>query len=90
MQRQEREWHDSQPLLALCAYCPEWSATGTAAETREAAREHRLEHHPKTFRKKRPQVRNLRSFMNRNMTKEQEEEVDRERAARMKMFGLEP
>lgn len=44
---------DGQPVATRCFFC-DWTYNGTAAEGREAARDHRLVEHPKAGRKRRP------------------------------------
>lgn len=82
-----RERADSQDTIAYCALCPRWKAKGTAKETREAQIAHRKEKHPETFREGKAK-RKVRPFSQRNMTREREEEVDRERRDRMRMLGI--
>lgn len=84
-----QESADRQPLKAYCALCPDWEAVGTAEETREAAQQHRAEHHPETFRKTKS-AKAKRKFSQRNLTRQQEEELERERRARLRVLGIEP
>jgi hypothetical protein len=77
---------DRQPTVAYCAFCPEWEATGTAEETRAAQVAHRAEHHPETFRKR--AKRATRKFAQRNLSREAEEQLDRERRARLRQLGI--
>lgn len=37
---------DAQPMVARCAFCPDWQFEGTAAEGRDAQAAHRAEAHP--------------------------------------------
>lgn len=84
-----QESADKQPVRAYCILCPEWQAVGTAEETREAAQRHRAEYHPETFRRKKS-ARPYRKFAQRNLTREQEEELEQERHARLRVLGIEP
>lgn len=43
--RAHQEWADEQPVTELCAFCP-WTYTGTAAQGRLQAAEHRAKQHP--------------------------------------------
>lgn len=45
------------PNTARCAWCPDWTATGTLAETNEKARQHRAKKHPEVTTKKRTKRR---------------------------------
>jgi len=38
-------WSDGFERTVRCAFCPDWSYTGTGPDSREALAEHRLERH---------------------------------------------
>lgn len=47
----------ARPTTARCAWCPDWIATGTLAETNEKSRKHRAETHPNLEQKRRTKRR---------------------------------
>lgn len=77
---------DAQKMTVYCTLCPEWEASGTAKQAREAAETHRVEEHPELVRKKRV-VRKRRSFSS-AMTAEREAQIDEERRQRMRALGI--
>jgi hypothetical protein len=83
----EQESADVAPLLTRCVFCG-WIYLGTAAEGRNEAREHRLQAHPEV-RAKRPITRSLSSFRQRELTAEQQADIDEERRKRAILLGLE-
>ena len=46
MDAEFQERQDQQPMVARCAWCPDWVVVGLSGECREAAAEHRLAVHP--------------------------------------------
>lgn len=81
-----RENRDAQPLTARCALCPGWEASGTAAEARELALEHRRSIHPETIRPGRGHRVNKK--FSRHLTAEREQEINEERRVRIRALGL--
>ena len=70
----EMEARDAARLVTRCCFC-RWRYTGTAAQGREKAREHRLEHHPEARRKRRKPGRHLTRYIQPAMTEEDTKEI---------------
>lgn len=83
-----QESADAQPMSVYCVFCPKWRATGTAAETRAAAEQHRRDEHPETFSKKQKLIRRRRVF-SQALTADRQAEIDEERRQRARLLGLE-
>lgn len=45
-QQKDIKFFDSRPTVTRCVFCPRWRFTGTAAECRQAAADHRASKHP--------------------------------------------
>lgn len=82
----EMESADAAPLVTRCAFC-EWVWVGTAIEGREKAAQHRSEHPEAVYRKR--STRTLSSFKLRELSDEQQQEIDVERQKRAHLLGLE-
>ncbi len=83
------DWGLDMPTVGYCAFCPDWKIEGTALEVTEICREHRAELHadlPPPTRRRRANLRNWRATLN----PEETLEVDRERARRLRLLGIEP
>jgi hypothetical protein len=74
-----------QPMVARCVLCPDWQQAGTAAEARAAQLEHRHEFHPETFRAR---AHRPKRFAWRNLSREQEEQIEEERRERLRSLGM--
>ena len=78
---------DAARLVTRCCFC-RWRFTGTAAQGREKAREHRLEHHPEARRKRRKNGRHLTRYIQPAMTEEDTKEVMAEVKRRAFLNGV--
>lgn len=86
----EKEFYEAQPLRAACGLC-EWFYEGTAASARDAATAHRMERHPEiaSKRRSRRKTRSLRSFRTAEMSKEDQDDIEKERRRRAFLAGIE-
>lgn len=78
---------DALPMTARCMFCT-WEWQGTAAEGRTEALTHRLRAHPDVKPLRRKMTRNLKSFNQANLKKEDWDDVMAERAKRARLVGL--
>ena len=87
----QMEAHDRQmdalPVVERCLFCS-WRWSGTSAEGRERAREHRLQAHPEVIVKRRRPGRHLKSFRQVKLTKEDLSDIFSERDRRAALLGI--
>lgn len=81
-------WAQLQPTVGRCAFCPEWTVAGTAAEVRELCAAHRQEIHPELtgVKKRRPKANLMRwrTVLDEDATTE----IADTRSKRMKLLGI--
>lgn len=77
---------DALPVKEMCLFC-DWEFEGTVAEGRTAALRHRRRHH-RARCKPRRLSRNLKSFHQPKLHKEQEDEIMAERDKRAFLIGI--
>lgn len=83
------DWTQDMPVIGYCAFCPDLKFEGTASEVAELSREHRATLHPDLpppTRRRRANLRNWRATLNPSEVLE----VDKERARRLRLLGIEP
>ena len=78
---------DALPVKEACLFC-EWEYLGTVLEGREEALAHRRAVHPERV-KRRKHSRNLMSFRQRRLDKEEQAEIYAERDKRARLLGIE-
>lgn len=86
----EKEFYESQPLKIICSLCGE-IFEGTVVEAREKATAHRVEAHPEVVNKRRSRrpVRSLKSFRTTEMSKQDLDDIEKERRRRAFLVGIE-
>jgi hypothetical protein len=85
-------WSRAQPARGGCLFCPDFQPTGTCAEVQEACAEHRASVHPelsKKRRRRRHTFSGLTAF-SQKLTQEESEEINENRARRLRLLGIEP
>lgn len=82
-------FYQTLPMVGRCLFCPDWIAEGSAEEVRRFQEAHRRLEHPNLQRLKRrhrPRRSGVISFRQ-SLTDEESEEIERQRAMRMKLLG---
>lgn len=77
---------DRQPMTVYCIHCPEWTATGTAKDTRKASEAHRTKTHPELKNGK--TIARKKRMFSQAMTAEREAQIEEERRQRMRALGI--
>lgn len=84
----EQALQDAVPTFTCCAFCPDWSYSGTAADGREAALRHRLESHPEIIPSRRRPTNHLVRFRQPVLDPEERALIEYERQRRARMHGV--
>lgn len=91
IEAEHREWSQRQPARGGCLFCPEFQPEGTWSEIKTLTEEHRATVHPECRNRKRsrrPTFSGILAF-SQNLTDEEREEIDANRAKRLRILGLE-
>lgn len=81
-------WGQEMFMTGHCAFCPEWTVDGTAAEVAEASREHRATEHPELAGYRRPKRRANLAAWRTTLNEQETEDVAVERERRMRLLGI--
>ena len=84
----EHAARDAAATLTGCAFCPGWHYSGTAADGREVALQHRLELHPETLAVRRRPGPHLGRFRQPSLDPEERALIEFERQRRARANGV--
>jgi hypothetical protein len=85
----EEAARDNATMRTACAFCS-WKFEGTAAECRSEATAHRLQAHPEIIPKRLRRHRvQLHTFRQHDLDEEDRSDIQRERAKRARLHGVE-